>query len=195
MAKCKFESKVMRTVVVSSSYENMNRAILSPGETLMRLRRLPTLFLMVITMNWVSGCGETKDVTPVSNKDSGSQVFNHEIQLGETISRIGVSQLVPISVSVHNTSDFAWIAVGDHAVHFAYHWLDKEGKVVVFDGVRTNLKEDLPVGGTEKLSATILAPSAPGDYTLRLTMVEEGVAWFNDRGAKAVDLPVKVASK
>jgi hypothetical protein len=95
-------------------------------------------------------------------------------------------------VFVRNTSNFSWAASGDHPVRFAYHWFDGNSKEIVHDGERTLLTEDLPVGATTKLSAMVNAPSTPGDYTLRLTFVQEGVAWFDDRGAKAADIPVKV---
>ena len=38
----------------------------------------------------------------------------------------------------------------------------------------------------------VYAPGQPGRYILRVTMVQENVAWFEDRGAKPLDIPVLV---
>jgi hypothetical protein len=41
----------------------------------------------------------------------------------------------------------------------------------------------------------VRAPDAPGRYTLRLSLVQEGVAWFDARGARPLDLVVDVGPR
>jgi hypothetical protein len=69
------------------------------------------------------------------------------------------------------------------------------GKVAVYNGIRTPLPHDLPPGESVALTATIQAPAQAGDFTLRLTMVREGVAWFEDRGGRPLDIPVTVIAQ
>jgi hypothetical protein len=44
------------------------------------------------------------------------------------------------------------------------------------------------------VSLLVLPPARPGLYTLRLDLVEEGVAWFSDQGVTPVDLPYAVST-
>jgi hypothetical protein len=39
---------------------------------------------------------------------------------------------------------------------------------------------------------TVTAPSEPGDYTLEIDMVHEGVTWFKQRGARPLSINVTV---
>jgi hypothetical protein len=173
----------------------MANVLLSSKGSTMKFKRLAVFLLLTVTVNVLAACGEKNGTGSTVANDSAFSVFSQEIHLNNPFPQILKSQSVKIPVSVRNTSGFTWPALGENAVHLAYHWLDKSGNPVIFDGERTHLIQDLPVGGTATLDATIIAPSLPGDYTLRLTFVQEGIAWFNDRGAMAVDLPVKVEDK
>jgi len=158
----------------------------------MKLERLLQLsFVLMIAVGGLFSCGENKDAGR-AQESTAAAVFGQDIQLEGQVPRLAVSQSVKVPVSVRNTSNFSWNPSGDHPVRLAYHWFDKDGREIVHDGERTFLAVDLPAGSTAKLSATVTAPPTAGDYTLRLTFVEEGVAWFDDQGAKPVEIPVKV---
>jgi hypothetical protein len=47
-------------------------------------------------------------------------------------------------------------------------------------------------GASQVLRANVIAPSSAGHYSLRFTMVQEGVAWFLGAGGKTFDIPVIV---
>ena len=161
----------------------------------MKLERLLQLsFVLMIAVVGLFSCGENKVVGRTQER-TAAPVFGQDIQLEGQVARLVVLQSVKVPVSVRNTSNFSWTPSGDHPVRLAYHWFDKDGRKVVHDGERTFLAADLPVGSTAKLSATITAPPTAGDYTLRLTFVEEGVAWFDDEGATPVEIPVKVEAQ
>src|SRR5215831_14245987 len=155
------------------------------------VRALQLSFVLMIAVGGLFSCGENKDVGR-PQESTAAPVFGQDIQLEGQLPRLAVLQSVKVPVSVRNTSNFSWTPSGDHPVRLAYHWFDKDGRKVVHDGERTFLEADLPVGSTTKLSATVTAPPTAGDYTLRFTLVEEGVAWFDDEGAKPVEIPVKV---
>jgi len=40
---------------------------------------------------------------------------------------------------------------------------------------------------------SIDAPARPGAHLLRITLVQESIAWFEDHGVKPVDRPLVVA--
>ena len=60
---------------------------------------------------------------------------------------------------------------------FAYHWVDADGRVVVRDGVRTQLPDVAP-GDEVELRVRVDGPLRPGKHTLQLEPVREHAAWY-----------------
>lgn len=79
-------------------------------------------------------------------------------------------------------------------MNFSYHWLDDKGEVVVHDGIRTSLGQPLLPGDEVTLTARICSPEQTGKFTLRLTLVQERIAWFEQCRAKTLDFPILVGS-
>src|SRR5215470_7415711 len=159
----------------------------------MKSKRLSwLLFVLMIGLIGLTGCGESNNSGSGVEQGATPREFRQEIRLEGPLPPLVSSRPVKVPVSVRNTSNFTWSASGDHPVRFAYHWFDKDGKKVVHDGERTLLAEDLPAGATAQLNATVVGPPTPGDYTIRFTLVQEGIAWFDDQGAKPVEMPAKV---
>jgi MoaA/NifB/PqqE/SkfB family radical SAM enzyme len=99
------------------------------------------------------------------------------------------------TVTLRNDSERTWPAwdlAGEHAVGVGYHLLDARGRMVRFDNnPRTYLPRDLSPGETITVDVEIAAPEQPGDYLVRLAVVQERVAWFEQvEGAR--DLPLCV---
>lgn len=61
------------------------------------------------------------------------------------------------------------------------------------EGDRTVLAKQ-QVGPSESVSQNVLvvAPGTPGTYDLQITLVQEGVVWFNLAGAKPLSIPTAV---
>jgi hypothetical protein len=97
-----------------------------------------------------------------------------------------------VSVQVRNAGNASWPSSGTTPVYLSYHWINSGGSTVVFDGARTSLPGNIPPGGQATLSATLIAPNAPGNYTLRWDMVHEHVTWFSERAAPTRDVSVRV---
>jgi hypothetical protein len=71
-------------------------------------------------------------------------------------------------------------------------WLDeKGGKVNDVDG-RVALFDDLQPSESVELPLTINAPNSPGIYIFQLDVIQEGVAWFGDRGSQVLSLKIRV---
>jgi hypothetical protein len=69
-------------------------------------------------------------------------------------------------------------------------WLTGNAKL---EDNRAVLSADLPPGGETQMTLIVNAPRTPGDYTLEIDMVHEGVTWFSERGARPLRLSVRVA--
>jgi hypothetical protein len=65
--------------------------------------------------------------------------------------------------------------------HLGYRWLDADGREAEPENaVRTALPRALRDGETSEGAMRVVAPSAPGRYVVRLSVIQEGVAWFDD---------------
>lgn len=125
----------------------------------------------------------------------GMNLFAQKIQLLEPLKVGKVNEKIKIPVKVENTSNFVWDTTSANPVNFSYNWFDFKGNKVVFDGERTALPKNLAPHDSIKLNAVIKFPERPGKYTLILSMVQEGVTWFNDQGAQAPKIPVTITSR
>ena len=136
------------------------------------------------------GCGPGES-NPMPNSGFKVAFEGHNVP-----SEMAAGEKISPTIGIKNTSDVTWPSKPDYkdlnAVHLSYHWLDRKGKVAVFDGLRTPLPSDLRPGESVKLNATIQAPDRPGSYTLEITLVQEGVDWFPDRDGDKLTIPVNV---
>ncbi|WP_111747858.1 methyltransferase domain-containing protein [Salinisphaera orenii] len=97
-----------------------------------------------------------------------------------------------IPIRIENRSDFVWESTGDQPVNAAYHWYGADGAPLVFDGIRTPLPQPIEPGQMAELDLQVLPPNQPGEHSLMLTLVREGVCWFEEQGfaAPVYDIPV-----
>jgi hypothetical protein len=130
-----------------------------------------------LAYHWIEG--ETIRKNPVSDDTSDEQKRSQSEQ-GKTI------RGNPISDSTVRRSRLP------RSRAMPTRTLNQLGRVVVFGGLRTPLPHDVQPGETVTLNAKIQAPDRAGKFTLRVTMVKESVAWFEDRGAQPLDIPVEV---
>jgi hypothetical protein len=84
-----------------------------------------------------------------------------------------------IRVRLDNLSGHDLKSRDPHPVHLAYHCYSESLECVVFDGARTRLHA-VKAGGTAELEMELEAPPAAGRFLFRLTLVQEGVRWFDD---------------
>jgi hypothetical protein len=123
-----------------------------------------------------------------------SKRFGQEIKLLAQLKHININETIKLPIRVKNVSNFDWSSKEINPINFSYHWIDTEGKVIVYDGERTLLPEYLAPQKSTQLNAVIKSPSYPGNYNLILTMVQEYTAWFDDKGAQPLKIPVTVTS-
>jgi cell division septation protein DedD len=113
--------------------------------------------------------------------------------------RMPAGETVTAEVLVKNSSKNDWPSKPDEkgrrAVNLSYHWIDRRGDVVIFDGLRTPLPHDVAAGESVRLNASIRAPDRAGKYTLELTLVQEAVAWFPERDGAKLAIPIVVVEE
>jgi phosphoglycerol transferase MdoB-like AlkP superfamily enzyme len=95
-----------------------------------------------------------------------------------------------IPITVTNDGPLSWSSEDGFAI--SYHWLDTDGEIVLWDGLRTPLPGTVSPSASIELAATVEAPRRPGDYLLRWDVVQEGVRWLSETDA-AVPEPIAVS--
>ena len=137
------------------------------------------------------GCG---DRGPKRLPESGFQVA---FESHKVASEMKSGKTVAADLTVKNISPVTWPSKPDnqgrYAVNLSYHWLNRKGEAVVFDGLRTPLPRDLKPGESADLKAAIQAPAISGRYLLEVTLVQERSAWFPEKGGAKLVLPVNVS--
>ena len=85
-----------------------------------------------------------------------------------------------IRVDVLNAGLVALGSYPPHPVHLSYRWFSgSTGDIIVSEGGRTPLRPPAAPGVPTSYSMTIKSPAHVGEHRLRLTLVQETVAWFD----------------
>jgi hypothetical protein len=105
-----------------------------------------------------------------------------------------------VTVTFRNTSTETWPdprSTGGApseagAVRLSYRWWTPNQPLPTTYTVRADLRAPLKPGESATLPIAVTAPSSPGDYKLQFDLVDELVAWFEERGAARQVVPVRV---
>ncbi len=111
-----------------------------------------------------------------------------------TIIRSG--ERATLDVSITNISDYVWPVRGQedgrYYINVGNSWLSATYETLNnMDGRSTLLRNLCPAQAVE-IPLTVTAPSSRGDYILEIDIVQEGVAWFKDKGSETLRLRVRV---
>ncbi|MBD1822703.1 hypothetical protein H6F51_09355 [Cyanobacteria bacterium FACHB-DQ100] len=146
--------------------------------------------------------------------DPKYQVFEQEFIQVQVPKQIAAGNTAKLFTVVQTRSNFPWYReprtkkfevkhpfnASYHPVRFAYRWINESGEVT--KGEQTPLpwtliyRKDWTFGIFDQagINTMIKAPDRPGNYTLRLSMFQEGVGWFDEKGAKPKDIPITVTA-
>jgi hypothetical protein len=95
-------------------------------------------------------------------------------------------------VTLENAGTAAWKTVGDHRIEAAYHWLDRRGNPIVWDGFWHPFGRVLGPGDRMELPMRVRAPIPPGRYVLAFDLVSAGSFWFAEIGNGTLEVEVDV---
>lgn len=93
----------------------------------------------------------------------------------------------------NNSSEVLKPFKGNGSSNVSYKWINSKNPSKSFDGYRSYLPEPLAPGGEAKVQLYLKMPKKPGNYILRLTMVQEGCGWFDNKNqASKFDIPYQI---
>jgi radical SAM protein with 4Fe4S-binding SPASM domain len=122
--------------------------------------------------------------------------FLADIEPLEAPRSVVLGERFDLRVRLTNRSPYPFVAKGDdfdNVVWLAYHWLSEQGTMLVFDGLRTALDEDLGPGRSAELTMRLAPPARAGRHRLVLDLVVEGATWFSQAGNPPAELEVLVS--
>ncbi len=115
------------------------------------------------------------------------------VEIRDPLPSLRVGETVKVPVIIFNNSSQHWMWHGSIPINLSYHWLNKPGQVVVFDGERTPLpKEGIAPGEHVTVALTVKAPEKPGRYRLQVMPVQESHLWLDEVGFVPTDWSVEV---
>ncbi len=148
-------------------------------------------------MIFLAGCSPEQEGHPAGqqiHKENPLTSFSQEITSPIHEFQVKTGGTYPLDINVKNTGTQPWVGGGQATtVAAGYRWLDNKGNVLPIEGNRAQLDRSVvQPGESDSLKLQVGAPPKAGSYTLWVSMVQEGVAWFYDRGAKPLVLHVNV---
>lgn len=118
----------------------------------------------------------------------GPQVFNEDPdELSWKTVRVHGFQPLParsqvfINVRLENISPVnLYQSVGIHPFYLSYHWYDEKGKLIDFEGLRSEIPVPFKPSSELTIPVKIQTPQHAGIYRLKLLAVKERVRWYED---------------
>ncbi|MGN6322764.1 MAG: Wzt carbohydrate-binding domain-containing protein [Dyella sp.] len=90
---------------------------------------------------------------------------------------------VLLPVQIKNKGNQTWPAFGLQSVTLSYRWYTNRGTILVADGLRTQLPNDVKPNESITMALHVKVPDAKGRLLLMASLVQEGVVWFMERRA------------
>ncbi len=98
-----------------------------------------------------------------------------------------------LDLKVKNNTNFSLPNTGTKPFRLSYHIKDKDGEMLQWEGIRTNLDNKLMPDQEQILEFTFEAPKQSGEYFLSITAVQEHVAWLDGISrVYPIDVPLVV---
>lgn len=115
--------------------------------------------------------------------------YNYTIHTPPAI-KVSAGGQVIVPLRLVNTSPVEWPA--DAGIGIGNHWFHPNGEVATWADGRGYLGQAIAPGATGVCELPLRAPLRPGHYIVEFDLVEEGVTWFADKGARPACISVQV---
>ncbi len=117
------------------------------------------------------------------------------MKLKTPIARMKRGAVEQVEVEIFNRSKQPWEWSSYYPISLCYHWLNDSGHCVLMDGVRTRMPvKSIYPGQSAAADMRVRAPEQAGKHILVLTMVQEKVCWFEEKGFEPVRTEVEVTA-
>jgi glycosyltransferase involved in cell wall biosynthesis/SAM-dependent methyltransferase len=161
------------------------------GDRVLPLRTLPTDYHYLTCMKVTDGARATS--VPDSRQPG---ILRAEFTLnGSLPQHIGAGDKLELALTVKNVGDTLWLSgqtVRSGVVMPGVRIIDARGEIVTELHGHPMLPHAVPPGQTVGFGVQLVAPAAPGTYTVRIDLVDQHVCWFEERGSQPLVLSFEV---
>ena len=100
-------------------------------------------------------------------------------------SRLNAGQIVNVPITVKNNGAIPWTPGGDHPFRLGYRYYRNRRILSLGEDkdLRTEVPQTVGAGETVTINVRIALPDQPGNYTLEMDVVHEGVTWLKEQGS------------
>ena len=117
----------------------------------------------------------------VMNKADKETIEKISLKIKEIPTEVEQKSLFFCSVDIMNCTSKLINSTGENPIHISYHWLDeKDDTVIQFDGERSHITPSLLPFNHKEYKLKVISPQKEGKYRLRVTLVQEGIAWLDE---------------
>ncbi len=131
-------------------------------------------------IGWFEGTGSPPARVPLSV----SSGLNAGYLATTTPGQVTIGATVNLQTTVVNYGPRTLSASGPNKVSLSYHITTSAGEMVVWDGARGTLPNDVAPFTQVIVPITVPVPQGVGDYVISWDLVLDGVAWFSSTGVQ-----------
>lgn len=142
------------------------------------------------------GLGRGSDASTATKVDP-KVAAKYKVTIKSTVPPVAApASLLHLPCRIENRSNTTFASVPPTPVHLSYRWFDGASNAQLVDNeIRTALVRPIAAGATLEQPMNVRAPSRPGKYLLRVTLVQEHVCWFDDiEDSNSCDLRIEIAA-
>jgi hypothetical protein len=151
------------------------------------------MLLVEVLPAWQINSGQTQ--TAEKGLPLSKLAFKAQLSVVSAPEVMRPGQKYSLRVALRNDSKVVWPGrqpTWQFQLTVGNRWLTADGASITNMDGRAALFQDLAPGETIELPLTVTAPNEAGEYVLQLDVIQEGVAWFGDRGSEVLSLKVRV---
>ena len=107
--------------------------------------------------------------------------FSSSLAIMSTVDNVQRESDLLLQVRLANHGTETWPTSGRYPVKLSYRWIASDGQVLVADGLRSDLPQDLQPGASAITIMHVRTPDLQGQFRLVASLVQEHIAWFIDK--------------
>jgi hypothetical protein len=179
-AVCRFVRERCGFVEAVSAYERLYADVIADEKPSERDGETMNLERLLLALSESSDRCRAADAAPVCGPLRLDQMRCIRLSAGDRPESFSPGSQHEVIVHVHNRSDVSVSTSAPAPVQLSFQW-EREGVAFSHDWAspRTPLPGEIPPGTDVRMPVWVIAPVDPGIYRLRVTLVQEGVAWFD----------------
>ena len=153
------------------------------------------LILGFCLLSTLSSCRNrsSEPLPTAASLSTNKPLDDFDAEITSTVQELKVTPGAPfeIPVTIKNCTQETWSSTGKYPVVVSYKWFDN-GLILPIEGDRTALPTPLPPMRSVTVTVKGGVPSSGQNLVVRISLVQEGVAWFMMKGAPSLPIPAKM---